>query len=75
MFKRVKQTLQSSKSPRPPSKGPNTPVPGIDQLKFGLDRLAEICNSVSIAIPGVNEATRVAMQVVKVAQVRHTRRL
>ena len=37
-----------------------------------LNRLADVCNSVSILIPGLKEAVNVAMRVVKVAQVSHS---
>ena len=74
MLKRVKEMLQSSKGSKPKqSKDPHpSGTQGLTQATSTLNRLANICSSVSILIPGLKEAVNVAMEVVNVALVRRT---
>ena len=67
MLKRIKGKFKSSKRRQP--KDPNAPTPGLDQTKFGLTVLANLCDGAGFVVPGLRAAAKIAIQIIEVAQV------
>jgi hypothetical protein len=57
MLKRIKGKFKDSKSSKPrQSKDPNAPTLGLDQTKFGLTVLANLCDGAGVVVPGLKAA-------------------
>jgi hypothetical protein len=65
----LKGKFKRSSSSKPTQANPSHPTAGVDQAALAFDRIAKVCSSVSLFIPGLKEAADISMQIIKVAQV------